>query len=576
MKTTHALKQGSPEWDQFRLEHFGASEAGAMLGESLTTNRTELLHAKATGIAKEFSRFVREKVLDYGHEVEALARPHVEALIGEDLYPVTCSDGVLSASCDGLTMAEDIAFEHKQWSERIAAMVKAGEVPPEHMPQCQQVLMVTGAEKLIFVVSDGTPDKMVYVWALPDPEWFDRLRAGWAQFAEELAAYVPPEPEAPKAIGRTMESLPALLVSVRGEVTESNLAEYKAHAFEVLGSVNRELETDQDFADARKAIKWCGDVEARIATGKEDILARMQTIDAVFRVMDEVSAETKRIRLELDGLVTTRDRQIKENMIFQAKAAYQGHLAACQQITGGHWIQLPSPDFAGAIKGKRSLVLMQDAINTTLANGKIAADTSGRNITAALACIATDGAGYEFLFNDRQALIAKPLDDLKMLVAARITQHKAAVAAEEEKTRERIRKEEEARAEAAMREKLIVAERQAQEGIAAARDAETLPAPLLDDMSKLAADVLADAVSGIDARRVISTVSQASAEPPTLRLGVICERLPCTVTAADLAAMGIQPAGKDRAAVLYRESQWPAICDALIARIREARELVAA
>ena len=32
-------------------------------------------------------------------------------------------------------------------------------LPEEHMPQCQQVLMVTGAEKLLFVVSDGTPDK---------------------------------------------------------------------------------------------------------------------------------------------------------------------------------------------------------------------------------------------------------------------------------------------------------------------------------------------------------------------------------------------------------------------------------
>jgi predicted phage-related endonuclease len=77
-----------------------------MLGISTLVTRTELLHMKATGTAQEFSDWVQKNILDYGHQVEALARPLVEELIGEDLYPVTCSDGRLSASCDGLTMAK--------------------------------------------------------------------------------------------------------------------------------------------------------------------------------------------------------------------------------------------------------------------------------------------------------------------------------------------------------------------------------------------------------------------------------------------------------------------------------------
>ncbi|HAL70252.1 MAG TPA: endonuclease, partial [Verrucomicrobiales bacterium] len=55
----HKLVQGSPEWDQFRLQHHGASEAAAMLGISPTTRRTDLLKAKHTGLPKEFSRFVQ-------------------------------------------------------------------------------------------------------------------------------------------------------------------------------------------------------------------------------------------------------------------------------------------------------------------------------------------------------------------------------------------------------------------------------------------------------------------------------------------------------------------------------------
>ena len=220
------LIQGSEDWMQFRLRHKGASEAAAMLGISSKVKRSELLHMKHTGTAKEFSEWVQRNILDHGHEVEAKARPLVEELIGSDLYPVTISMGDLSASCDGLTMtgdaSDEIAFEHKKRNVENAPLVAAGEVPEEHMPQCQQVLMVTGAKKLIFGVSDGTPESLLTVEVLPDPEWFERLRAGWAQFDIDLESYAPPEIVA-QAVGHTPESLPALRIEVTGMVTASNI-----------------------------------------------------------------------------------------------------------------------------------------------------------------------------------------------------------------------------------------------------------------------------------------------------------------------------------------------------------------
>ena len=98
-----------------------------MLGLSPNVRRSELLHAKHTGNPKEFSDWVREHVLDHGHAVEALARPIVENIVvGDDLYPVTRSLGRISASCDGLTIDETIAFEHKQWNADLAEQVRAG------------------------------------------------------------------------------------------------------------------------------------------------------------------------------------------------------------------------------------------------------------------------------------------------------------------------------------------------------------------------------------------------------------------------------------------------------------------
>jgi predicted phage-related endonuclease len=129
MTQTHDLIQGTPAWDQFRLTHFGASEAAAMLGLSPKVKRTELLHAKKTGLAREFSDWVQANILEPGHDMEASARPLIEKIIGEDLYPVTCSDGDLSASCDGLTVDDRIAMEHKRWNVAYAAIVAGGQVP---------------------------------------------------------------------------------------------------------------------------------------------------------------------------------------------------------------------------------------------------------------------------------------------------------------------------------------------------------------------------------------------------------------------------------------------------------------
>ncbi|MEQ1915173.1 MAG: YqaJ viral recombinase family protein, partial [Gallionella sp.] len=185
----HTLVQGSTEWVAFRAEHYGASEAAAMLGLSKKTSRTELLRLKSTGISKEFTDWVQKNILDKGHEVEAMARPIIEKQIGDDLYPVTVSNGKLSASCDGLTMDYSIAIEHKQWNAEYVAMVRSGVVPEEHMPQCQQVLMVTEASKLLFVISNGTEENMVFMWVTPNKNWFDRIHAGWEQFSIDLAEY---------------------------------------------------------------------------------------------------------------------------------------------------------------------------------------------------------------------------------------------------------------------------------------------------------------------------------------------------------------------------------------------------
>lgn len=59
---------------------------------------------------------------------------------------------------------------------------------------------------------------------------------------------------------------------------------------------------------------------------------------------------------------------------------------------------------------------------------------------------------------------------------------------------------------------------------------------------------------------------------PTLRIGAIAERFGFTLTAEQLRGMGVEPAGRERAATLYHEAQFPAICLAVHRRVAEALE----
>ena len=62
-----------------------------------------------------------------------------------------------------------------------------------------------------------------------------------------------------------------------------------------------------------------------------------------------------------------------------------------------------------------------------------------------------------------------------------------------------------------------------------------------------------------------------------MKLGQINERLaPITVTADGLAELGFVHVATDKSAKLYRECDFPAICEALIQHITQASDLQAA
>uniref|UniRef100_UPI0015812079 YqaJ viral recombinase family protein n=1 Tax=Endozoicomonas acroporae TaxID=1701104 RepID=UPI0015812079 len=299
------IQQGTPEWLALRQNYFTASEAPAMMGDSPFLSRDQLLHQKKTGSTPEVNEF-QQKKFDAGHRAEAEARPLAEKIVGADLFPatgVTIIDGLpLLASFDGLTMVEDLVFEHKLWNEKLVAQIEGEGIEPAYYWQLEQQLLVSGAERVLFVCSDGTSANLHHVYYESQDYRREALIAGWKQFQEDLKNF---EPKTPSQVleGEVIQDTTALVVQLDGSVIDSNLHLLEEQIFKRIDSVKSALVTDQDFADAESAVKFFKKTETKLKDGKETALAQVPDIARLFTRIDHLTEAMATRRKSLDKQV---------------------------------------------------------------------------------------------------------------------------------------------------------------------------------------------------------------------------------------------------------------------------------
>lgn len=548
MKTVDLI-QGSPEWHAHRRAHWNASDAPAMMGASPYKTRAQLLRELATGIAPEVDAATQAR-FDAGHRFEALARPLAEKIVGEDLYPCVGADGKWSASFDGLTLTGEIAWEHKSVNAELRELIRRAEdgdpIHADHLPEHYQIQMdhqalVSGARSVLFMATRWEGDELAeqfWCWYSPNAERQMRIAAGWEQFERDLADYQPEPAEAPRPIGRTPETLPALNIQATGTVLVSNLDQFREHAMAVLSGINRDLQTDEDFADAEKTVKWCGDVEQRLAAAKANVLGQMESIDAVCRTIDDVAAETRRIRLELDRLVKAEKESRRAALVSAGLDAVRAHYAEINATLGEHAIGVPAAalaaDIGSSIKGLKTLSSMRDKIDAAVAAAKIDASQRTERVRQCVAVLAEHAEHWQ-LFPDRLLLCAsKSPEDLRNLAAARIAEHQRR---EEQRIRE---------AEERVRQQVEAAAKREQE----ARE--------IGNALKIDAAFSASAAArGVEFR-------QEPLPHRRIKLGDINAAIaPLSITADGLAQLGFPHVATDKAAKLYDEASFEPILSVL-------------
>jgi predicted phage-related endonuclease len=557
---------------------------------------------------------VQENVLNRGHEIEALARPFAVEFAGVDgFYPATVSVGRLSASSDGLDMPDETAWECKSLNQDNRPIVLAGKVPEEHMPQCQQVLMVTGADRLLFTVSDGTRENTHHVWVEPDTDWFDRIRAAWKQFHEDLASYQHVE-VLPAAVATEQPSLPAVVVTMGGALTvSSNLPDFAVALREYIKTIPAKPSTDQEFADAELACKNLKKAEDALQLAENNALAGMTDVEAMRRVVADLRALARATRLQAEKNVEARKIAVRDEIKQEFSRQAADHLDGLNAAIGKPYMPAVPVDFAGAMKGKKTITGLRDACSQALANFKIAASAVAAGIQTNMRYEQEHAAGFEFLFADFKTIVLKASDDFQAVITSRVATHKAE---EARKAREAAEAEEtliastwanarriegdsvayiqkaityfesgpgtfandprprvaaavaEARAE--MAEKLKTAQERESAQVAAA------PAPTPAVLAEVAAAVAAVPYAKPVFARPAAAPAPVGAQP-TLRMGAICERLGFIINVAFLEQIGVTPADHDvRKMPLFHDHQFAEICQALIQHIESVAELAPA
>lgn len=594
MKTID-LQQGSAEWHAHRAQHFNASDAPAMMGCSPYITRTALLHRMHTGLAPEVDPATQRR-FDDGHRFEALARPLAEKIVGEDLYPLTGTEGRLSASFDGLTLMEDTVFEHKSLNDELRACMRdegnGYELPLQYRVQMEHQLMVSGADRVLFMASKWDGDDLVeerHCWYASDPQLRAQIVAGWKQFEVDLAAYTPAE-VVEKPVAKAVTALPSVSVQVSGEIAvRDNFPAFEVALRDfIVNQLIRKPASDQDFADLDLQIKALKNAEAALDASEAQTLGQIVSVDTFKRTKDMLHKLARDNRLMAEKLLAARKEEIKAEIVAEGVSKFRQHIAALNERLGKPYMPTIPADFGGAVKNKRTVDSLREAVGNELTRVKIEASAIADRIYANLRHLREKAVNHAFLFADTATIVLKATDDLQTLVSSRIAAHEQQEAERLEAERERIRAEEAARLQREADER-AAAQRAEEEAAARAAAAEaakaitTAAAPASDHPPAAApADQTIQAtqvhIAGngvrfvrpqagfVDARPPFPVNQPAPAaradEKPTLKLGDLNARLGFTVTAEFLEGLGFV-AHVERSSKLYRASQYRAICQAI-------------
>lgn len=446
MKILKDLIQGTQEWLNVRLDHFTASEAPSVMGESKYMTRSQLLDLKKGWLSNPVSGFT-QKLFDDGHEHEDMAREILELEELEDYPPIVGSrviDGLeLLASFDGY--GESGAWEHKDWNKTLAENVRNNILEPHYYWQLEHQCIVGKLDEVKFTCSDGTEENRVSMVYQSVPERREQLIAAWKQFAADLESHELTA-KTEKLVAQQAISLPVISYQMNGMAITSNLDAFKKAADDMVADAQLPIESDQDFANAELRVKEFKKAEDKIKTVSQAVLGEVESIDKFTKDLAYIGEQLRQARLATDKKVKSRKIEIRQE-ISTASLNEINSLVNKANSELRVVINLDTSSIEQSMKGKKTVDSLKDAASTALAALKIELNEQTSTVrTNAELMRKPEYNEFKFLFSDWAQIAFKANDDFEALVKSRIADHKEAEAKRLED--QRIQMEAEAKAKA--------------------------------------------------------------------------------------------------------------------------------
>jgi len=206
-----------------------------------------------------------------------------------------------------------------------------------------------------------------------------------------------------------------LTIKLTGEIQDSNFDEWKKDLIKQIKATPTELSSDDEYAAADKQVKQFKSAEKALKAAKQSALEQAGDIQTLFDAIDEVSAETREIRLTLERQIKARKQQIKDDCIKNGLAAVKAMIASqsAEFKLIDHSEYLDTDALEDAVKGRSSLRTMEKSVTKTT-------DAIAEKIRIRAKLVASNAKTLDALDKNQQAIF-QDRDDLLALSAEELT-----------------------------------------------------------------------------------------------------------------------------------------------------------
>jgi hypothetical protein len=233
-----------------------------------------------------------------------------------------------------------------------------------------------------------------------------------------------------------MSDTTELQIVIDSSITASNFAEYKTGLLAVINAANKQLTTDDEFAEAEQNVVALKASEQALKAAKEAALKKAEDVFQLFNDIDDVAGSAAEARLALSKQIKDRKDQIKKDAVTAAVNLLSEHIDTLNPVMiaqeGAQHMKQATAHVEDAVKGKRSVKTMQQAVDTVV--GVFTEKFNQRNtlIEINLEVINAHQQNNPALFSDANTLACTmTLDQLKNEIQSRLDKYKEQEAAKQ-------------------------------------------------------------------------------------------------------------------------------------------------